>query len=819
MRKLLITTLVLGLGLLWATGAWALTPPTPQFAFTGFIQEATLDTGFLICTPPVDPATGAPSPRLAGGTMTVNGIKMIVPCNSIVQMSAATFTWADLFDPANSAPVGTYIGALTGAVPANPTALTAPLVSKTGLALADSPMPFPSFAVSATGNVVGKNDGTVPGLPLGTDKYIVAYITPIEQQVLNGGSGIISCIDYANGSFAVGGTPQPAGAPCVLTGGALLQFNDPGFLLADGITREGRWGKAHSIDPRWSGDNENVTIHASTGIPVCIPRVVPPEIDPKCPTTNRPLNGDPRFPVDPFLPTGAPLKNFQMPAPVVLTEQVCDPVTLVCVTQPVIDPATGEPTNTVTPDAYKQVPMMVGDQVNWIGTVYRIDPTLTVTDPVTGALVPDNTPANTYISAHTVEDVLGIFTQPGVPPAYVFIEAFLIGSGGAPVQGILQEASTRLTVVGFTTDPTRLVDIYAQDINPCTGQESLRLLATTDPATQPLVGRFVHRVLGGLFMPPTRYYVMKSRTQFVDPVTLLPLDPQPFVANGILPGQYLLPNFEFVIPENHKLGDPIIPGNFQDFPFLAFGSGPVDGFGTASPIVGQLSPWPGIPTPAPVVCSNFGATPVVNAGPDIAVATGAQVVLTGNVIWDSLSNSTLRTTLWQQVDTGNGAPLVTLTNANQLQASFAAPNAPTTLTFTLTATDNTFAPNPALVGTDTVSITVLGQADIVQITLATWTVQRGPRGAFGKLDVTATTNDPTAILDHLIETYVDPADGLTKTIDHGAGVTSPATPGTFVWRELKGAPEPVSLKVTSTKGGSATVTCGAPNGKGTISCP
>jgi hypothetical protein len=118
---------------------------------------------------------------------------------------------------------------------------------------------------------------------------------------------------------------------------------------------------------------------------------------------------------------------------------------------------------------------MIGDQVLYSGTLYKIDPGN-----------PDNTSANTYVSAHTVQDWLGIFTAPGVPPAYVFVEEFMIGAGGTPVAGILQEAATLISVVGFTSDPTRLVEIYAQDINPCTGQESLRLLGITDPATQPL---------------------------------------------------------------------------------------------------------------------------------------------------------------------------------------------------------------------------------------------------------------------------------------------------------------------------------------------
>ncbi len=264
MRKVLITTLVLGLGLLWATGAWALTPPPmPQFFFTGFIQEATLDTTGAICTPTAqtaaDGVTALDVSRLRGGTMTVNGIKMIVPCNTLLQLPAATMMWADLFDPATSTPIGSYIGAATGAVPANPTVT----LTKTGLALADNPMPFPSFAVNVNGNVVN-------------GKYIVGLIVPVTQQDLNASSGLVTYIDYAFGSFRVGGIEVAGSTFCdpTLPGGgpacpgALVQFNDP---VTDSPAGSGRWGLTHSIDPRFSGDDANTTIHTSTGIPLCIP--------------------------------------------------------------------------------------------------------------------------------------------------------------------------------------------------------------------------------------------------------------------------------------------------------------------------------------------------------------------------------------------------------------------------------------------------------------------------------------------------------------------------------------------------------------------
>jgi hypothetical protein len=749
----------------WCAGgarAQVLASPNAQFDVLGFIQEATLDTGGTIC-PATDRLTGLPSDRLRGGTITINGIKMIVPCNTLLQLPANTMTWGDLFNPDMSAPVGAYIGYPGTPVPANP--VFGDPVRKTGLALADVPGPFPSFEVRVQGNVVN-------------GQYIIGLIVPITQQGLNASSGVVSYIDYASGAFRVGGVPNdPLCAPASggITGrfcsGALVQINDPA----------GRWGLPHSPDPRFSGDTANTTVHASTGIPVCIPRSDPAldrgryngALDPLCPFTNRPLNGDRRFLTDDFLAIGAPLKKFDMAAPAAAD----------------IDPT--------LPDPRQQVPIMVGDQVIYSGTLFKIDP-----------LNPDTSAANVYVSAHTLEDVLGIFTQPGVPPAYISIEDLLIGTGGAALQGILQEASTRLTVVGFTTDPTRLVDTYAIDVNPCTGQQTLRLLATTDPAADAIKGRFVHRVLGGLFMPPTRMYVIKSRTVFVDPATGLPADF--YAANGILTGQYALPNFEYIFPENHALGDPIVPFNFQDLPFLALGSGPVDGFGTSSPVLNQLDPWPasmpGDLPPAQAVCGAMGLQPIVNAGPDLAVGVDAQVLLAGTVVWDpSNSLPASRSVLWTQVA---GTP-VTLSDPRALAPTFISPGRPDVLTFSLAASDN-IAVAPV---TDTVNVTVKARTDTVQIIAATYQIQNGKKGSFGKLNVTAATNDPTAILS-LIEVAID---GTTQ--DWGTGTANRAVPGQFDWVEIKGVLPPASLTVTSTKGGSSTITCTRLAGTLSITCP
>jgi hypothetical protein len=150
--------------------------------------------------------------------------------------------------------------------------------------------------------------------------------------------------------------------------------------------------------------------------------------------------------------------------------------------------------------------------------------------------------------------------------------------------------------------------------DPQTGAESDFFLGTYDPCCTPL-GRFRSPVNNlGTFGDPTRNYRAVSRTMcqpagpnaattpqlqtrcmMAPPATPDPTAVQANVVltgNGLTAGKYFLPNFEFIFGENLAFGGPIIPANLQDLPFLFCGSGPLDGPGTISPVVGQLDPAP-----------------------------------------------------------------------------------------------------------------------------------------------------------------------------------------------------------------------------------
>jgi hypothetical protein len=204
-------------------------PPTlggrqHQFDVTGYIQDATVDSTNANCP-------SVTNSHNLGGTVVVNGLSVVIPCNLIVQMPANTFTWADFINSPS---------------PKLPTTLK------------DIPGTFPAFEVHVVGNTV--NGRHIAGLAF------------VSQQGLNSGQGIITRIDYATGNIYVG---SRVGAPDQ----AILQINDP----------NGRFGRKQSPDARFSVDDANPTIKAATGYPMCVPRTDPAiGSDPLCPQQNRP---------------------------------------------------------------------------------------------------------------------------------------------------------------------------------------------------------------------------------------------------------------------------------------------------------------------------------------------------------------------------------------------------------------------------------------------------------------------------------------------------------------------------------------------------
>lgn len=506
---------------------------TPAFSVPAAQLHGFDDTGLARNVTVDGAACPAADPADFGGTVTINGVVITIPCNLIVQMPANTLSWADfVHGTGGSAPLGTD-----------------------GLEL------------RAVGNTVGTKH--------------IAGLAFVSQQSANTGRGEITGIDYANGALKIA---DAAG------GAVTVQLNDPkipGLHDADGADT-GRFSNGQSPDYRFSVDQDNPTIHAATGYPMCVPRTDPSvKDDPLCPQKNRPLApGCRNFSVaGVVLPASGELSA---PAP---GQKYCS--------QYVMPAFTGLPTT--GPDASQQAPFEVGDTVDYSGT-----------------LIHGST--EDYISAHTVEANLGIYTQPGTQPSYLAIGEFGVGTAdplATAVNGAAQETQDRIFLEAETTDVKTAVDIYYEDRNTdgtvrnrwitpfeMTGENGVPIsgptggITTQNTGAQPQRARLrATKAPNGLLSQPDRTVRVGVRSLCLPtPVNVstttinqAALDAcfknAPTRANGLQPGQYIAPVFEYIFPENVKPGDPIVPNDLWHLPFL------VNGEGTGNAAALLPSPW------------------------------------------------------------------------------------------------------------------------------------------------------------------------------------------------------------------------------------
>ncbi len=483
------------------------------FDETGFIQDATVSADNSACPDVAEQSRW-------GGSITMNGTKITVPCNMIVQMPANTLTWADVVGKAGAP----------------------------SLTLKDGG--YPSFEMRVVGNIV--------------DGKHIAGLMFASQQSTNGGSGTISRIDYATGEIHVD-TGDPSSP-------AVLQINDP----------HGRFGRAQSPDSRFSVDDQNPTIHAGTGYPLCVPRTDPATADdPLCPQANRPKPAG----------AGRHCRNFTdagvvpLPASGELSQPRAGQVYCSMWVMPsVAARAAGDP------DPRQQAPFEVGDQITWSGTLM----------PGTGT-----------ISVHTIEANLGIYTQPGTQPSYLAIGEFGVGSAdpnATAVSGVAQETQDRIFLEAETTDVRTPVDIYLQDVDPATGAVKNRWvtpwemtgenqagnpsggITTQFTGAQPQRARLrATKAPLGLLSQPTRTIRVAVRSLCPPQADQAALDTclnnAPTVANGLQAGEYTAPTFEFIFPENVLPGDSAVPNDLWHLPFLRNG----EGAGNVGPL--EPAPW------------------------------------------------------------------------------------------------------------------------------------------------------------------------------------------------------------------------------------
>lgn len=287
-------------------------------------------------------------------------------------------------------------------------------------------------------------------------------------------------------------------------------------------------------------------MHAMTGFPVCLPDSARPNV---CPAKNRPASLTPNSPTPPNY------RRFTCgPSPVGVNEPVladCDPSL----------PA----------------PLRVGDYVNYVGMLDK-----------------DRDDQSYFISLHGLEAQLGIYTSPGVDPAYVFIEEALQGTMGArwPLDAttqIPQEATSVFKLVGFTSDPSRTisVEIFDDDanVNPLNPTFAPTRLATKIvPTNLAQLGRFkmmwaakedarvvrrnVRVKLSDAIVGPASPSLAPGSVSNERPAAQLPAGAS--LRGGYAYGQYEAPISEYISPEITRFGVKgwPVPVNFEDFCFL-----------------------------------------------------------------------------------------------------------------------------------------------------------------------------------------------------------------------------------------------------------
>ncbi len=377
-----------------------------------------------------------------------------------------------------------------------------PVLANTGLALMDPTPPKISFEAEIIGNI----DNATGRLN--------AVNVHISQGALHTGAGFVQSINYVTGELRVGARGGSKGAR--------VRLNDV----------EGVYGKKNSertdvpVDERFELDSGNSPVHAKTGYPVCIPRTDPAiSDDPLCPKANRPAPS----------PANATLHmrftcGTVAAAPDVQAHSACNP--------------------------NLPAPLQVGDYVTYLG-VLTVDPTV----PAGG---------NPYIMAtYGLDAELGIYTSPGAEPVYVLIEEGLQGTKGEPFRtdpvfgDIPQEETTRFRVVGFTTDPSRNVEIgIFNSGRPTFARHSFTGPGGLRPSNLAQLGRF-------RFTWPSKDAARAVRRDVFASVVGSPHDivtPQGFLTSG----SYEAPVAEYIYPEGTSFGWPgfATPVPVENFCFL-----------------------------------------------------------------------------------------------------------------------------------------------------------------------------------------------------------------------------------------------------------
>jgi hypothetical protein len=509
-----------------ADPAWSVDPSQLRgFDVTGYIQASTVGN---------DACPNETDTHRYGGTVTLNGTTITVPCNLVVQMPANTLTWSD------------FVGKNT----------LAPLDLTTGVG---NIFPSVGFELHAIGNTVGSKD--------------IAGLVYVSQQSTNGGSGVIKTIDYANGDLT-------------LDNGTLLEINDP----------NGRFGRVQSLDSRFSVDDANPTIHAATGYPMCVPRTDPSQADdPLCPQKNRPKAADAggcrNFSVAGVVPPASGELSRPAPGQVYCSQYVMPAGG--AATGP--DPRQQAPFEVGDFINYSGTLMIKPDGTKFM-SANTIEANLGIytqpgTQPAYTAIgefgVGSADPSATAVNGVAQETADRIFLEAETTDVKTPVDIYMMDvnkdTGAITNRWITPYEMTGENQLGVPSGGITTQNTGAQP-------QRARIRATKAPTgllSQP--SRTVRVVQRTLCQPQP---VPAGATGPYDQAALDKcLNDAPTFANGLKAGQYLAPVFDYIFPENVKPGDLVVPNDLWHLPFLRSGEGAT----TASqvgPSVGALTPTP-----------------------------------------------------------------------------------------------------------------------------------------------------------------------------------------------------------------------------------
>lgn len=363
-------------------------------------------------------------------------------------------------------------------------------------------------------------------------------------------------------------------------------------------------------------------------------------------------------------------------------------------------------------------------------------------------------------------------TTSGVP-AYIRVEDAIIGVVDASTN--TEFADSRF--IGYVSDSSVSVSISAIDVDPCTGDETERIVGSAIPRN--VAGdtrlKWEFRAESDIITTYTREYRIKTSTG------------TKLTENGILAGQYVQPVTEWIYPEATVPGITPPPYDFSSLSHLAKGSN-IDGVQ-----FGQLSPWPGSSAPAGGPTCNTptptGTAPVANAGPDITNRPGVVITLRGKD--DNNIPASDASYIWTQVS-GPSASL-TLLGATGLTASFTAPAQATPTVAREFQLKIALKAKPTVTATDTVAFKCDNTlADVVTIDSYTHTNSQS-----GTISVICSSN------------VVDGQNtGMTLNIDGPSARTVPMSPlGGGKWSyNSRSVNKPNTVRCTSNLKGTASRT-------------